>query len=827
MANVAYTDVEIRRGAANIYDFVGYPDPNGRPIVLGGPDDSWAVQCILDLLGAQVLYIPPRRQGWSLVDGVGVGDAPGGMWRFANIGIRSGQTIRGENTMIGPPIEVTQGAPSSAVSGPVFQIGLPTPTDPLSGLPGSVAPPVATLWHLTGFVINGDREHQTVLNQGIKIAGATDATLINAASPIQLTTPGSMQDIRNRVSFCEIVNMTGDGMEITGRGASDYANIRVHACRGYGVYVNTYDNTFENFDIGRCGKSGLVVESQYGATNGFSNFRSWSNGVRSDTFEVVAITDAALDSLAAHYYPTGGASGGPATGADLAPDQRRLMEYKYINGDAPTSTPAHVPGNGGPWTQEFEGYDYDIRGNGNFFMNMRGQNAHSHSMVMSGKRNIWWGSLSQNGASGRRWYQHKSFLALDTLRSPEFNEIHLTVLDADPSHSDFLLAVMGDTAAANNAIYLNVPADTSTNTGGQGSNQVATTGVDVTCTAFTTVTFAAAPGDGDTLTIGPVATSSGASVSGATLRLGAVTTGAFAVGQIVTGAGIKAGSTIVSGRGSEWTLSESSTATGPVDVTASATYTFKTKVAAKGQVKISGTTGTATNLARAINKSGGTSGSGGDYFVQLQNQMVKATASAANVQLTARTKGPAGSVIKFEDAGPLTYRTGLLAGFSTETMLGFTGLPAVGDTVSIGQKKYSFQAKLTGPYQVKIGADPAEMAANLAKAVNASGTAGVEYSSGTAINDMASASNTAGSPVVVLDGLGIPGGSGIAVAAATGPGNPQGAIGSTPPVSGNIVFSDMSTGAAASYSPSSGSNNMADPAYKNTLWINEVKIFGP
>lgn len=61
------------------------------------------------------------------------------------------------------------------------------------------------------------------------------------------------------------------------------------------------------------------------------------------------------------------------------------------------------------------------------------------------------------------------------------------------------------------------------------------------------------------------------------------------------------------------------------------------------------------------------------------------------------------------------------------------------DTVTLGSTVYRFKDTLAQAYDVKIGADAATTLANLKKAINATGTAGVEYYTGTLIHPTISA----------------------------------------------------------------------------------------
>lgn len=81
-------------------------------------------------------------------------------------------------------------------------------------------------------------------------------------------------------------------------------------------------------------------------------------------------------------------------------------------------------------------------------------------------------------------------------------------------------------------------------------------------------------------------------------------------------------------------------------------YTFKTSVAANGEVKVGADANASMlNLARAINNSGGTAGAGQDYMVAAAHTTVSAAASTNTVVVTARTTGTAGNAIATTDTG--------------------------------------------------------------------------------------------------------------------------------------------------------------------------------
>lgn len=74
---------------------------------------------------------------------------------------------------------------------------------------------------------------------------------------------------------------------------------------------------------------------------------------------------------------------------------------------------------------------------------------------------------------------------------------------------------------------------------------------------------------------------------------------------------------------------------------------------------------------------------------------------------------------------------------------------ADGETVTIGTTVYRFKDTMAQAYDVKVGADGDTSLANLVKAINASGTAGVEYYTGTLIHPTVSAAAVASHATIV------------------------------------------------------------------------------
>lgn len=83
----------------------------------------------------------------------------------------------------------------------------------------------------------------------------------------------------------------------------------------------------------------------------------------------------------------------------------------------------------------------------------------------------------------------------------------------------------------------------------------------------------------------------------------------------------------------------------------------------------------------------------------------------------------------------------------------FAGVGSDGDTVTVAGIVYRLKNTLSQSYDVKIGGTAEETATNLYKAINASGTAGVEYYTGTLANPYATATNGTSAQVDVTGGV--------------------------------------------------------------------------
>ncbi|MBR2505963.1 MAG: hypothetical protein IKB70_03390 [Bacilli bacterium] len=135
------------------------------------------------------------------------------------------------------------------------------------------------------------------------------------------------------------------------------------------------------------------------------------------------------------------------------------------------------------------------------------------------------------------------------------------------------------------------------------------------------------------------------------------------------------------------------------------------------------------------------------------------------LQTTVNKELAIGMVGEFSDDSPrrvMTYK-----GFTTRavqatgTLTGTENFSA-NETVTVGVQTYTFKSTLSTPavaYEVKVGADLATSLANLAKAINVSGTAGTDYGEGTLANALCTAKATSTTVVVTAKEFGTAGNS--------------------------------------------------------------------
>lgn len=103
------------------------------------------------------------------------------------------------------------------------------------------------------------------------------------------------------------------------------------------------------------------------------------------------------------------------------------------------------------------------------------------------------------------------------------------------------------------------------------------------------------------------------------------------------------------------------------------------------------------------------------------------------------------------------------------TLTAGTGNPADATTVTIGSRVYRFKSTMAAAADVKIGADYFETLANLAKAVNLTGTVGIHYYAGTTVHpDAAAVMQTTGGMRVFARVAGTAGNSIVTTESVTG-----------------------------------------------------------
>lgn len=114
--------------------------------------------------------------------------------------------------------------------------------------------------------------------------------------------------------------------------------------------------------------------------------------------------------------------------------------------------------------------------------------------------------------------------------------------------------------------------------------------------------------------------------------------------------------------------------------------------------------------------------------------------------------------------GGVTYAlvTALTEAYASTTLTSTGTAPSDGDSVSIEGQTYTFRTTLTNsgtaPYEVLINGSAANSLTNLKAAINATGTAGTTYGTGTMIHPLVNATTLGGTTLVVVSNkLGIVG----------------------------------------------------------------------
>lgn len=126
-----------------------------------------------------------------------------------------------------------------------------------------------------GFEIDGNKAAQSTANKGLVIDNTGSDVAHVAASTINSNDP------RHSIRDVLIRDTKGDGLHVTGRGASLINDLRTYRCDGHGIYNNSLDNTWSNIDIGASGLHGLFNDSS-AYNHKFSNLKSWVSGLVDD-----------------------------------------------------------------------------------------------------------------------------------------------------------------------------------------------------------------------------------------------------------------------------------------------------------------------------------------------------------------------------------------------------------------------------------------------------------------------------------------------------------------------------------------------------------------
>ena len=75
-----------------------------------------------------------------------------------------------------------------------------------------------------------------------------------------------------------IANFGGTCFTTTGAGAVTFHNIRIEGCGSYGMIINTYDSKFSDIDVGATGRTAVICDSTGCANDQFEGLKAWYAG---------------------------------------------------------------------------------------------------------------------------------------------------------------------------------------------------------------------------------------------------------------------------------------------------------------------------------------------------------------------------------------------------------------------------------------------------------------------------------------------------------------------------------------------------------------------
>lgn len=122
----------------------------------------------------------------------------------------------------------------------------------------------ANAWYISDLILDGNKA-----NQG---AGSWQSAIV-------LNNPSAgpfYSDGRHQVRNVIIQNFTGDGLVQIGKGGSQFTDIQIFLCDGFGLNCKQ-DSYYANLNIGACGIDGAIIQ---GASNQFHGCKFWFSGAK-------------------------------------------------------------------------------------------------------------------------------------------------------------------------------------------------------------------------------------------------------------------------------------------------------------------------------------------------------------------------------------------------------------------------------------------------------------------------------------------------------------------------------------------------------------------
>lgn len=129
---------------------------------------------------------------------------------------------------------------------------------------------VVQLFGLKNLILDGNKKNQTTQNDCINFKLNKDAYTYMQNS--KFNDPDPLLHFEN----IHIYDFKNNGIYISSRGENKFNNIKINRCDGYGIYYQSYDNSFNCVNVGNCGLNGFHLSTS--ANTRFVNCKSFMNG---------------------------------------------------------------------------------------------------------------------------------------------------------------------------------------------------------------------------------------------------------------------------------------------------------------------------------------------------------------------------------------------------------------------------------------------------------------------------------------------------------------------------------------------------------------------